>query len=211
MSIFHKFFKQLSALCLLAMLSACVVPEQYEADIEITGDEVSVEFDGTLKEMVSVMQSGGRPVPQDDPQLKKMLAELVAGLRKLPGYTSVEVTDNNRIAAHLKDRREIGKNGYFYGLPQTNKPASRDNFLRLKRLENGEILITSAKLKAKDLAVLMETRYDPEGIIRISTDYEVLEHNAHDTPGWFSRAYVWQLDTSKALLDGVQMRLKKKE
>ncbi|SDQ32738.1 hypothetical protein [Pseudovibrio sp. Tun.PSC04-5.I4] len=208
MSVYKNSLKYLAILSLFGALSACVVPEQYEAELSIYGDQLSVEFEGTLKELVSVMSSGGRPIAPDDPQLQELLSDLAADFEKQPGYTSVQITDNNRIYVKLSDTREISDIGYIYGLPATQRPKSKDNFLRIEHRSDGEILITSAKFKAKDLAALLGSDYDPDGVISISTDHEVLEHNADETPGLLSSSYVWNVDSEDALLKGVKMRLK---
>ncbi|MDF1600354.1 hypothetical protein PZ895_11345, partial [Mesorhizobium sp. YIM 152430] len=88
------------------------------------------------------------------------------------------------------------EDGQATGFPNT-RGRQNDNYLRIVRLEDGTLEISSPEIPAQNLAQLEQLPFKPIGTVRITpapTD-RVLEHNADRAPAMLDRAYLWNVDS----------------
>lgn len=67
--------------------------------------------------------------------------------------------------------------------------------MTVKRDKDGVFTIAPAPINKGDLDALRQlgTKVDGTLEVRLPANVEVVDHNAHDEPGFFSKAYRWKI------------------
>ena len=174
-------------------LTGCLAPETINADITTEGYDYTLRVESTVADPRAVMAAAeGRLTEQDDEGARRMAANDT----DMPGFERFEYVGEGRFelvvnhAGTLEADRGVG-------FPNTRGGLRNDNYLRLERLDDGTIEISSPEIPAQNLAQHEELPFEPAGTVRITpapTD-RVLDHNADRSPAMLDRAYVWNVDS----------------
>lgn len=174
-------------------LTGCLAPETINADITTDGYDYTLRVESTVADPRAVMAAAeGRLTEQDDEGARRMAANDA----DMPGFERLEYIGEGRfeLVVNLAGTLESDQG---VGFPNTRGGLRNDNYLRIERLDDGTIEISSPEIPAQNLAQLEELPFKPTGTVRITpapTD-RVLEHNADRAPAMLDRAYLWNVDS----------------
>ncbi|WP_157928967.1 hypothetical protein [Pararhizobium haloflavum] len=131
----------------------------------------------------------GRLSAQDDEGARRMAANDA----DMPGFERFEYIGEGRFEL-VVDLAGTLAEGESIGFPNTR--TNTDNYLRLERLEDGTIEISSPEIPANNLAQLEQLPFTPTGTVRVTpaANDRVLDHNADRAPAMLDRAYVWNVE-----------------
>ncbi|MGI2036328.1 hypothetical protein ACRQ1B_28535 [Rhizobium panacihumi] len=172
-----------------ALLSGCVLPEQLDADIVMKGYSYDAALEGRLAEprTVGAIAKGQAIPPNHDADLKKQ----EAGGLALPGMTRFAYVGEGRYDFAMKVNGELTEAAPVVGFPDAR--GSNNNFLTIRRQQDGAVVISSPEVPAQALADLNEVGLRASGKISIEFDGKVIESNADDQPA--NGPHVWNRTT----------------
>lgn len=172
-------------------LTGCVAPETINADITTDGSAYTLRIESTVADPRAVMAATeGRLSTQDDEGARRMATNDA----DMPGVERFEYVGEGRFEL-VVDLAGMLAEGESVGFPNTR--SNTDNYLRLERLVDGTIEISSPEVPASNLAQFNKLPFQPSGTVRVTpapTD-RVLDHNADRAPAMLDRAYVWNLES----------------
>ena len=180
----------LVAVASLLAFAACFVPDQYEAEIRITKlGSYGISYTGILTNapLYSEIQRG-RVKEADAAKSIKIYAEQ---LKRDSSFKEVQSVGRGRFQVHY-DRQ-----GRFFGEHQMVTFVSRQApIFRLRTTEEGNISVSGSGAGRQYAGKLEEVGLTTQGLFRIVTDAEVIEHNAQfvrksATPGY--TMYDWKI------------------
>lgn len=176
------------------ILTGCLAPVTIDADITIDGHAYTLRVESTLAEPRAVMAAAeGRLSVQDDENARLMAANDA----DLPGFERFEYIGGGRFALVVNLSGTLDAAGQGAGFPNTRRGSDADNYLRIERIDDGTIEISSPEIPARNLAQLEALPFRPSGEVRVTPapTNRVVEHNAHRAPTNRDRAYVWTLES----------------
>ncbi len=174
---------RLAATAIAALsLSACLVPEKFEASISFKSDGAyTYKYDGTAVHFLAVaaIKEKGRLPEKDEAGLKREAEN--AG--KTPGVKKMAYTGEGRFDVRIE---------------QDLKPGQQVNTLKIftiTRDKDGVFAVASPSMKEKDRDQLRSLGIKVKGkaAVFLPSNAKVLEHNATGTPGLFSKSYSWNI------------------
>lgn len=172
-----------------ALLSGCVLPEELNADISIKGYRYDVALEGRLAEPRTIgALAKGQVLPANHEE--QMKAQEASAL-KLPGMTQFSYIGKGRYDFAMTVAGELSEAAPVVGFPNTN--GGSNNFLTIRREQDGTVVISSPEVPPKALADLSEVGLGASGKISITFDGQVLESNADDQPA--NGPHVWNRTT----------------
>ena len=168
-----------------ALLSGCVLPEELNADIVMKGYRYDAALMGRLAEPRTVGAiAKGQAIPLNhDADLKKQ----EAGGLELPGMTRFAYVGDGRYDFAMQVKGELTDAAPGVGFP--DKRGSNNNFLTIRRQQDGTVVISSPEVPPQALADLNEVGLRASGKISIKVDGKVIESNANDQPA--GGPHVW--------------------
>ncbi|WP_312405379.1 hypothetical protein [Rhizobium sp.] len=172
-----------------ALLSGCVLPEELDADIVMTGYRYEASLEGKVAEprTIGALAKGQALPPNHDAQMKAQEAPALA----LPGMTHFAYVGEGRYDFAMKVDGELSEAAPVVGFPNTK--GGRNNFLTIRREADGTVVISSPEVPPKALADLKEVGLEASGTISIEFDGKVLESNANDQPA--DGPHIWNRRT----------------
>ncbi len=172
-------------------LAACFIPEKFNVDIVIKGNEgYHFKYDGTLAfgPLIADLQQGKKENKEEAQELGQEIIQA----NKEPGYKTFDYKGKGRYKTHFE------KEGSF-DTPFSFPNLEKSDFFSIKRLENGNIEIKGNELDEKSLADIKKLNISIDGKISVTVkDGEVLETNADSKPlfGMFG-SYGWAIKNFK--------------
>lgn len=173
------------------LLTGCLAPETINADISTDGSAYTLHIESTVADPRAVIAAAeGQLSAEDDAGARRMAANDA----DMPGFQRFEYVGEGRFEL-VVDLAGTLAEGESVGFPNTR--TDTDNYLRLARLEDGTIEISSPEVPASNLAQLNELPFEPSGVVRVTPapNDRVLEHNADRAPAMLDRAYVWNIES----------------
>jgi hypothetical protein len=171
------------------ILTGCLAPETINADITTDGSAYTLRIESIVAEPRAVMAAAeGRLSAQDDEG-----ARMAANDADMPGFERFEYVGEGRFELVVDLAGKLAQ-GESVGFPNTR--ANADNYLRVERLEDGTIEISTPEVPASNIAQLNQLPFKPTGTVRVTpaaTD-RVLDHNADRAPALLDRAYMWNVE-----------------
>ncbi|SCX22991.1 hypothetical protein DSM25558_3268 [Agrobacterium sp. DSM 25558] len=161
-----------------ALLTGCILPEKLDANIVVTGYHYDVALEGRLAEPRTVgALAKGQALPSNHEAQMKAQEALAL---QLPGMSRFAYVGGGRYDFAMRIEGELSRETPIIGFPNTR--AGNNNFLTIRRNEDGTVVISSPDVPAKALADLEEVGLAASGTISIDIDGQVLESNADDQP-----------------------------
>ncbi|MGE7065032.1 hypothetical protein ACQKI5_26095 [Agrobacterium tumefaciens] len=167
------------------VLSGCILPEQLNATIVMTGYRYNVALEGRVAEprTVAALAKGQTISPNHEAQMKAQEAPALA----LPGMTRFAYVGEGRYDFAMKIDGVLTEVAPVVGFPNTR--GGSNNFLTIRREPDGTVVISSPEVPPKALQDLKEIGLQASGKISIEIDGKVLESNADKRPA--GGPHVW--------------------
>lgn len=182
-----------------ASLTACLIPDEYEATIEFAADgSYKYQFDGKMAYapgQESLVNHGTRP-DFNRAEFDKFIAG-VADLMQNSKEEAVTVSkiDDATITAAIVGEGEAHR--------------SRNIMQAMGEVvfRGEEVTVRTAKWKARDREAMEKLKLNSRGEICLKTELEVLSHNADEEPSLLSDCYLWNMDVVRSEPVEVVMRV----
>lgn len=178
----NKIFKMTATIATAVSLTACLVPEKFEASIKVKPDGgYTYKYDGTAVHYLAAatIKEKGSLQEKDEAGLKRE-AEKAA---KAPGVKKMAYEGEGRFDIQIDQELKAGQ--------QINTL----KIFTITRDKDGAFVITSPKMKDKDREQLKALGIKVDGKVEVflPSNAKVLANNASSTPGMFSKAYSWKI------------------
>lgn len=183
-------------LCLI-LTAGCWVPETFTTSIHITKQhQYTFSYEGTMvfSEVLEKLQKGEHLSVQEDAALVK----LVGDLRKDPHVTGAAYLGNGRARIILREEGQATPGTKFFM-----------DLAEFQLAQNGGVRIVGMqKYDADARRALANGGVKLDGTIRLTSETDVLEHNAQSTP-WFNGlfgSYKWHIDNKQFVVPTAVVR-----
>lgn len=190
------------AALLLMHLTSCFIPEDFNVKINLKKDGTySLRYDGVLTHaLIRGAAVAGKQGAKEEEQAKNLVSEILKDKR----FKSAKYLGEGRYRVSYLDEGALRADLHFL---------SRDvKYFSLLLKENKQVELTSFRLDAKDRAALSELKVNVRGTLHVTTDAQVVSHNAQETPklGGLFGAYTWRLKSAEdpAASMVIQLRLR---
>lgn len=172
-----------SAAMLLAGLLGCLVPEKFEAAIDVRPDgSYSYKYAGTAIHALAAAQLAktGKLTDKDEAQLK---SDADKATRQGHGFRKLDYLGRGKYNVQVEEERKLGQQ------------IESLKILSVTKEKDGAIVIAGQVLKPKDQSELatLGVKIDGSLAVRLPANAKVLETNATGTPGLLSKAYSWKI------------------
>jgi hypothetical protein len=159
------------AVCIV-MLASCFIPDQYEAEVRITKDgSYGITFIGILTYAPLYGQIARGKI--DDAHAKENERMFLEQLKRESAFKEVVSLGKGRYRVRYE------REGRFAGNHQMVTFVSRQEpIFRVLTTESGNVEVNGSGQGNKYAKALEEVGLNSSGLMRITTDAEVLEHNA---------------------------------
>jgi hypothetical protein len=178
------------AVCFL-LVSSCFVPDQYEAEIRFTKlGAFGITYNGILVQ-APFFSEIARGNIKDGEDIQTRIKGYTKQLKTDPDFKEVNSLGRGRF--QVKYSRE----GRFFGAMQMVTFVSRQApIFRIRTFEDGRVSVAGSGAGRQYADKLKAVGLNTQGLFRIVTDAEVLEHNAEfvrasSTPGY--TIYDWRI------------------
>lgn len=163
-------------------LTACLVPEKFEASVRVQPDGgYTYKYDGTAVHVfaAAAIKEKGR-LPENEVAALKREAE---NATKAPGVKKMAYTGDGRFDVHIEQNLKAGEQ------VKTLK------IFNITRDKDGVFTIGPPAMKQQERAQLMSIGIKVSGKAEVFLpgNATVLMHNASGTPGFFNKAYYWNI------------------
>ncbi|MDO8606229.1 MAG: hypothetical protein Q7R40_06820 [Phaeospirillum sp.] len=180
--------KRLGVLAALLLLSSCYIPDKFKSELRLSryGD-YSLTFKGDLlwAPILDDYRKGKVTLENEKDKLDNIRKDLIrdVAIRKM------ESRGKGRFAVEYE---RAGRLGYVQLIALLRRDA---RLLAMRSKENGVIAIHANSMKPSDAQILAEMGLNMEGEFRITTDGNVLEHNATEVrPFGAAKVYIWKIE-----------------
>lgn len=171
----------LGALC--CCLASCWSPEKFTAALNVDKEQnFQFTYDGTLAFVPALgeIKNRGRLTQKDEAEMKKGEQELL----KESGFKTVEYIGSGRFKVHYEESGAVqdGKKIFFDLIEFHTKP-------------DGHISILGAEIGDEGRQQLSSIGLDLDGQLKITSDLDMVSHNATSTPllGGLIGSYQWHI------------------
>ncbi len=193
---FCFFMNKFCLVLLCFLLTGCLVPDKYQATLEVSNKAYSLEFIGEMRIMVLYTddyKSGSLNLsPHAEPLHKQVVTEFQRVIKE---------RSNARIEVEQKEP-VLFRTAFAYTSPYDYPEASGlFNF----NIEDSVLTITSRHISPEDKTLLAKHNIPSQGTLCIKTLGEIIESNAQIHSNAFNRCNTW---TMKNLDEGIKMVIK---
>ena len=182
-----------AAIAVGVLLTGCLVPETIDASIVLEGYEYDMRVETRLTDprVVKVLADGHVLTEQEE---DRMRAEEPKAAR-MPGFESFTYGGEGRFDLVVKLTGELDANGTAIGVPNTRARSQADNFLSIRRVDDGTIEVSTPEIPDRAREDLDQLGIVPKGTVAVTVSGTVIETNADETPGFFGGAYRWNISS----------------
>ncbi|MGJ7490022.1 hypothetical protein [Variovorax sp. ZT4R33] len=172
-----------SAAILIVGLVGCLVPEKFEAAVDVRPDGSFVyKYTGTAVHALVMAQLAktGELTDKDEAKLK---TDADKATRSGNGFKKLDYLGRGKYDVQIEEERKLGQQ------------IGSLKILSVTKEKDGAVVIAGQVLKPKeksDLAAL-GVKIDGSLQVRLPANAKVLETNATGTPGLLSKAYSWKI------------------
>ncbi|MDF3833278.1 hypothetical protein P3W85_10010 [Cupriavidus basilensis] len=183
----RKLFSVVAANLVVLLLAGYLVPEKLTVSVLVKRDGTyTYRYEGTAMSVPATirLKEGSRLSPSDLQVLKQDAARMA----DRPGVRKAIYVGEGRYELSIEQDLQPGQ------------PSDALNFVMVKRDKEGVFTIAPAPISKKDLDALRQFGFKVDGTleVRLPAYAEVVDHNAHDEPGFFSKAYRWKIGAMDA-------------
>ena len=114
---------------------------------------------------------------------------------RMPGFESFTYAGEGRFDLVVKLTGELDANGSAIGVPNTRAKSQADNFLSIRRVDDGTIEVSTPEIPDRAREDLDQLGIVPKGTVAVTVSGTVIETNADETPGFFGGAYRWNISS----------------
>jgi hypothetical protein len=186
----RDWLRRLGVLAAVLLLSSCYIPDKFRSELRLSkyGD-YALTFKGDLmyapilddyrKNKIKPEDEAGR-----QENIRKDLSRDIA-------FRKIEAKGKGRFAVEYE---RVGRLGQV----QLTSLIRRDaRLISLRSMENGAIVVRANAMKPSDAQILAELGLGMEGEFRITTDANVVKHNATTVkPFGTSKVYIWKIENA---------------
>jgi hypothetical protein len=186
----RRWLKRIGVLACLMLLSSCYIPDKFRSELRLSryGD-YALSYDGDLLYVPILHEyAEGKIKPEDvatrEENIRRDLDRDIA-------FRSIVPKGKGRFGVHYERTGRLDK-------VQLVALIRRDaRLIAMRSLENGGIVIAANAVKPTDARTMAEMGLGMEGEFRITTDANVVQHNATEVRkfGAFN-VYVWKIENA---------------
>ena len=180
--------KRLGVLAAVLLLSSCYIPDKFKSELRLSryGD-YALSFKGDLlwAPILDDYRKGKVTIENEQEKLDNIRKDLIRDI----AVRKMESRGKGRFAVEYDRAGRLQK-------VQLIALLRRDaRLLAMRSMENGVIVIHANAMKPSDAQIMAEMGLTMEGEFRITTDGNVVEHNATEVrPFGTSRVYIWKIE-----------------
>lgn len=191
--------KRIGVLAAVLLLSSCYIPDKFRSELRLSkyGD-YSLTYKGDLMHapiLDDYRKNKVKPENEAERQenIRRDLARDIA-------FRKIEAKGKGRFAVEYERVGRLGK-------VQLTSLIRRDaRLISLRSMENGTIIVKANAMKPSDAQILAELGLNMEGEFRITTDGNVVKHNATQVkPFGTSKVYIWKIENPLAVMPELVM------
>jgi hypothetical protein len=182
-----------AAIAVGVLLTGCLVPETVDANIELEGYKYDMRVETRLADprVVKAIVDGHVLTEQEE---DRMRAEERKAAR-MSGFESFTYAGEGRFVLVVNLTGELDASGPAIGVPNTRARSQADNFLSIRRMDDGTIEVSTPEISDRARADLDQLGIVPKGTVAVTVSGTVIETNASETPGFFGGAYRWNISS----------------
>lgn len=191
--------KRIGVLAAVLLLSSCYIPDKFRSELRLSkyGD-YSLTYKGDL--MFAPILDDYRKnkiKPEDEAERQENIRR---DLSRDIAFRKIESKGKGRFAVEYERVGRLEK-------VQLTSLIRRDaRMLSLRSMENGAIVIKANAMKPSDAQILAELGLNMEGEFRITTDANVVKHNATQVkPFGTAKVYIWKIENPLAVMPELVM------
>lgn len=180
--------KYLGLLTLVLSLSSCYIPDKFRSELRLSrfGDW-SLSYDGDFIYAPILHDYANKTISAADEPARH--ENIRRDLSRDPAVKSVEARGKGRFAVHYERMGRLEKSQLVALIRRDSR------MLSIRSFDNGAITVRAAAIKPADARRIAEMGLDVTGEFRITTDANVVEHNAGEVrPFGAFRVYVWKIE-----------------
>lgn len=194
-----EWLKRFGVLAALLLLSSCYIPDKFKSELRLSryGD-YSLTFKGDLM-WAPILDDyrKGKVTPEGEAEkINNILKDLVRDIAVKKAVSK----GKGRFAVEYERTGRLGQ-------VQLISLLRRDaRLLAMRSSENNAIVIHGNSMKPSDAQILAEMGLNMEGEFRITTDANVVEHNATSVkPFGNARVYIWKIENALSAMPHLVM------
>ena len=182
-----------AAIAVALLLTGCLVPETIDANVVLEGYEYDMRVKTRLADprVVNVLADGHVLTEQEE---DRMRAEERKAAR-MPGFESFTYAGGGRFELVVNLTGELDASGSAVGVPNTRAKSQADNFLSIRRMDDGTLEVSTPEIPDRARAELDQIAVVPNGTVTVTVTGTVIETNADETPWFFGGAYRWKISS----------------
>ncbi|KKB07166.1 hypothetical protein VE25_19215 [Devosia geojensis] len=182
-----------AAIAVGVLLAGCLAPETIDANIVLEGYKYDMRVETRLADprAVNAIADGHVFTEQEE---DRMRAEERKAAR-MPGFEGFTYAGEGRFDLVVKLTGELDASGSAIGVPNTRAKSQADNFLSIRRIDDGTIEVSTPEIPERARAELGQIAIVPNGTVAVTVTGTVIETNADETPGFFGGAYRWNISS----------------
>ena len=170
----------------ILLVSGCYLPSEYNADLRITPDgRYNFRYEGFLTSTY-LLQKMAEKI--DDEALAERVGVVERDLRRDRGFSEVQYVGNGKYKVKYERHGDIDEHGSFIFVRLNAR------IFTVQRGEDGVIKMFGAKPDAKTVEAVESAGLKTNGIVRLQTEAQVTDHNAHQVIPGEKPVYIWNLD-----------------
>ena len=133
-----------ATIAVAVLLAGCLVPETIDANIVLEGYEYDIRMETRLADprVVKALADGHVPTKQEE---DRMRAEERKATR-MPGFESFTYAGGGRFELVVNLTSELDASGSAIGVPNTRAKSQADNFLSIRRMDDGTVEVSSPEI-----------------------------------------------------------------
>lgn len=189
----NRTFKTITLALLCCLLSACLLPEQFEAKVTLAKNgSYFFSYQGTLihAQAYAAAQKGELTAKDEEAHKQDMLK-----LAREAGYSKIEYQGKGKYKVQVEKSGQAEESYAF---------ASKDSkFFAIVPQIDGTLMASGPRLETKALQDLqsLNTKLDGQLTITVESGAKVVKHNAHSEPSIFGmfgdRQYKWHIKSAQ--------------
>jgi hypothetical protein len=191
--------KRIGVLAAVLLLSSCYIPDKFRSELRLSkyGD-YSLTYKGDL--MFAPILDDYRKnkiKPEDEAERQENIRR---DLSRDIAFRKIESKGKGRFAVEYERVGRLEK-------VQLTSLIRRDaRMLSLRSMENGAIVVKANAMKPSDAQILAELGLNMEGEFRVTTDANVVKHNATQVkPFGTAKVYIWKIENPLAVMPELVM------
>jgi len=177
----------LAAVC--ALLSGCLLPDRFDATLEVGAERATLDYRGELVAMSAYADAAKLTPAEDEKAVREALDAVAADVRKDGGTVDYAPLGKGRAKAAVT---------WTQPLPPVGEKTTFADLVAIRRQADGSLEIVTPALKDRDRAQLAKMGLgDAAGRLCVKTAGTVVESNAQTKPETAGGCWGWSITVLK--------------